>query len=73
MEQAHKKRPPRATANNPPVLPDMGKLLYKSGKFDNFSFSFLRLSSFYTLKSLSSSKYYTQCFEDRIKIQKQIQ
>lgn len=45
----------------------------KSGKFDNFSFSFLRLSSFYTLKSLSSSKYYTQCFEDRIKIQKQIQ
>lgn len=32
MEQAHKKRPPRATANNPPVLPDMGKLLYKSGK-----------------------------------------
>lgn len=33
MKQAHKKRPPRATANNPPVLPDMGKLLYKSGKF----------------------------------------
>ena len=33
MEQAHKKRPPRATANSPPVLPDMGKLLYKSGKF----------------------------------------
>ena len=37
MEQAHKKRPPRATANSPPVLPDMGggkkKLLYKSVKF----------------------------------------
>ena len=32
MEQAHKKRPPRATANSPPVLADMGKLLYKSGK-----------------------------------------
>ena len=24
MEQAHKKRPPRATANSPPVLADMG-------------------------------------------------
>ena len=33
MKQAHKKRPPRATANSPPVLPDMGELLYKSGKF----------------------------------------
>ena len=34
MEQAYKKRPPRATANSPPVfLADMGKLLYKSGKF----------------------------------------
>ena len=34
MKQAHIKRPPRATANNAPVLPDMGKLLYKSGKFE---------------------------------------
>lgn len=33
MKQAHKKRPPRATANSPPVLPDMGELLYKSVKF----------------------------------------
>ena len=33
MEQAHKKRPPRATANSPLGLPDMGKLLYKSEKF----------------------------------------
>ena len=33
MEQAHKKRSPRATANSPPVLSDMGKLLYKSIKF----------------------------------------
>lgn len=33
MKQAHKKRPPCATANSPPVLSDMGKLLYKSGKF----------------------------------------
>lgn len=32
MEQAYKKRPPRVTANSPPVLPDMGKLLYKSEK-----------------------------------------
>lgn len=35
MERAHKKRPPRATANSPPVLADMGKLLYKSVKFIN--------------------------------------
>ena len=34
MKQAHKKRPPRATANSPPVLADMGNLLYKSGKFE---------------------------------------
>ena len=33
MEQAHKKRPPRATANSPPGLSDMGELFYKSGKF----------------------------------------
>lgn len=33
MEQSYKKRPPRATANSPPVLADMGKLLYKSDKF----------------------------------------
>lgn len=37
MKQAHKKRPPRATANSPLVLADMGggKLFYKSGKFIN--------------------------------------
>ena len=33
MEQTHKKRSPRATANSPPGLPDMGELLYKSEKF----------------------------------------
>ena len=33
MTKVHKKRPPRATANSPPVLADMGKLLYKSVKF----------------------------------------
>ena len=33
MKQAYKKRPPRATANSPLGLPDMGKLLYKSGKY----------------------------------------
>ena len=32
MKQAHKKRSPRAIANSPLGLPDMGKLLYKSGK-----------------------------------------
>lgn len=40
MEQAHKKRSPRATANSPPVLADMGELFYKSGKFEiNKSFT----------------------------------
>lgn len=33
MKQAHKKRPPRATANSPPGLADMGELFYKSVKF----------------------------------------
>lgn len=33
MKQTHKKRSHEATANSPPVLADMGKLLYKSGKF----------------------------------------
>ena len=33
MKQAHKKRPPRATAFCMPVLLDMGGVLYKSGKF----------------------------------------
>lgn len=28
MEQAHKKRPPRATANSPPVLSDMGEFYF---------------------------------------------
>lgn len=34
MKQAHKKRPPHATANSPPTLPADGqKLFYKSDKF----------------------------------------
>lgn len=45
MEQAHKKRPPRATANSPPGLPDMGKLLYKSEKFNIQLFNHLQMSS----------------------------
>lgn len=28
MEQAHKKRPPRATANSPPILADMGEFSF---------------------------------------------
>ena len=28
MKQAHKKRPPRATANSPPILTDMGKIYF---------------------------------------------
>ena len=28
MKQAHKKRSPRATANSPPILADMGKIYF---------------------------------------------
>ena len=28
MEQSYKKRPPRATANSPPGLPDMGEFYF---------------------------------------------
>lgn len=28
MEQSYKKRPPRATANSPPVLADMGEIYF---------------------------------------------
>lgn len=28
MEQAYKKRPPRATTNSPPGLPDMGEFYF---------------------------------------------
>lgn len=28
MEQAYKKRPPRATANSPPILTDMGEIYF---------------------------------------------
>lgn len=28
MEQSYKKRPPRATANSPPVLSDMGEFYF---------------------------------------------
>lgn len=28
MKQAYKKRPPRATANSPPELPDMGEIYF---------------------------------------------
>lgn len=42
MKEAHKKRPPRATANSPPGLPDMGNLFYKSVKF--LYYSYIRLT-----------------------------
>lgn len=28
MKKAHKKRPPRATANSPPILTDMGEIYF---------------------------------------------
>ena len=55
MEQAHKKRSPRATANSPPVLADMGKLLYKSGKFSY-------ISKFHILISYKLTIYIVMCF-----------
>ena len=42
MEQAHKKRSPRATANSPPVLANMGKLLYKSAKLTQIILDYSR-------------------------------
>lgn len=53
MEQAHKKRPPRATANSPPVLSDMGKLLYKSEKFTKEDIPSL-LNDLYTIETENS-------------------
>ena len=55
MKQAHKKRSPRATANSPPVLADMGKLLYKSGKFSY-------ISKFHILISYKLTIYIVMCF-----------
>lgn len=55
MKQAHKKRSPRATANSPPVLADMGKLLYKSGKFSY-------ISKFHIVISCKLIVYIVMCF-----------
>ena len=55
MKHAHKKRSPRATANSPPVLADMGKLLYKSGKFSY-------ISKFHILISYKLTIYIVMCF-----------
>lgn len=53
MKQAYKKRPSRATANSPPGLPDMGKLLYKSGKFTKEDIPSL-LNDLYTIETENS-------------------
>lgn len=55
MKQAYKKRPPRATANSPPVLVDMGKLLYKSVKFSY-------ISKFHIIISCKLIVYIVMCF-----------
>lgn len=55
MKQAYKKRPPCATANSPPVLADMGKLLYKSGKFSY-------ISKFHIIISCKLIVYIVMCF-----------
>lgn len=39
MEQAHKKRPPRATANSPPVLSDMGEFYFIN--LENFNIFYM--------------------------------
>ena len=66
MEQAYKKRSPRATANSPPVLADMGKLLYKSVNFKTTTKIYLTQLSMhyfiycYTINSFKSS---LSCFQ----------
>ena len=55
MKQAHKKRSPRATANSPPVLADMGELFYKSGKFSY-------ISKFHIIISCKLIVYIVMCF-----------
>lgn len=55
MEQSYKKRPPRATTFCTPVLLDMGKLLYKSGKFSY-------ISKFHILISYKLTIYIVMCF-----------
>ena len=42
MKQAHKKRPPRATANSPLILADMGELFYKSEKLTQIILDYSR-------------------------------
>lgn len=55
MKQAHKKRPPRATAFCMPVLLDMGGVLYKSGKFSY-------ISKFHIIISCKLIVYIVMCF-----------
>lgn len=55
MEQAYKKRSHEATANSPPVLANMGKLLYKSGKFSY-------ISKFHIIISCKLIVYIVMCF-----------
>lgn len=56
MEQSYKKRSPRATANSPPVLADMGGILfYKSGKFSY-------ISKFHIIISCKLIVYIVMCF-----------
>lgn len=39
MEQSYKKRPPRATANSPPVLADMGEFYFIN--LENFNIFYM--------------------------------
>lgn len=39
MKQAYKKRPPRATANSPPVLADMGEFYFIN--LENFNIFYM--------------------------------
>lgn len=48
MKQAYKKRPPRATANSPPVLADMGKIYFINLK-NLLNFYYYKYTFFETL------------------------
>ena len=41
MEQSYKKRPPRATANSPPVLSDMGEIYFIN--LENLIYNYLTI------------------------------
>ena len=54
MEQSYKKRPPRATANNPPVLSDMGEIYFIN--LENLRRKRERHTPYYARKNTTQTK-----------------